>query len=112
MTPKQRMLAAYRGQLADMVPVAPEFWYYLPARLMGVDMIRFEREIPQSFGLIDPSLGRLATRPDLFATQAGDFQSFGIDDHIDPGTRLGGGANIRKVVLEPCFAVDAVVGQH
>lgn len=46
MTPKQRMLAAYRGQLPDTVPVAPEFWYYLPARLLGVDMVRFEREIP------------------------------------------------------------------
>lgn len=46
MTPKQRMLAAYRGELPDRVPVAPEFWYYLPARLLGVDMVRFEREIP------------------------------------------------------------------
>ncbi len=46
MTPKQRMLAAYRGELPDTVPVAPEFWYYLPARLLGVDMVRFEREIP------------------------------------------------------------------
>jgi hypothetical protein len=46
MTPKQRMLAAYRGELPDTVPVAPEFWYYLPARLLGVDMVRFEREVP------------------------------------------------------------------
>ena len=28
------MLAAYRGELPDTVPVAPEFWYYLPARLL------------------------------------------------------------------------------
>jgi len=40
------MLAAYRGELPDTVPVAPEFWYYLPARLLGVDIVRFEREIP------------------------------------------------------------------
>ena len=46
LTPKQRMLAASRGELPDTVPVAPEFWYYLPARLLGVDMVRFEREIP------------------------------------------------------------------
>lgn len=46
MTPKQRMLAAYRGQLPDTVPVAPEFWYYLPARLLGLDMVTFEREVP------------------------------------------------------------------
>lgn len=46
MTPKQRMLAAYRGQAADTVPVAPEFWYYIPARLLGVDMLTFQREVP------------------------------------------------------------------
>lgn len=46
MTPKQRMVAAYRGQLPDMVPIAPEFWYYLPAKLLGMDMITFERDTP------------------------------------------------------------------
>jgi hypothetical protein len=46
MTPKQRMLAAYRGEAADTVPVAPEFWYYVPAKLLGVDMVTFEREVP------------------------------------------------------------------
>jgi len=45
MTTKQRMLAAYRGQLPDYVPVAPEFWYYVPAKLLGMDMITFEREV-------------------------------------------------------------------
>ena len=45
-TPKQRMLAAYRGQPCDRPPVAPEFWYYYPARLLGVDMIAFERDVP------------------------------------------------------------------
>ncbi len=46
MTGRQRMLAAYRGQPVDTVPVAPEFWYYVPAKLMGVDMIKFQREVP------------------------------------------------------------------
>jgi hypothetical protein len=46
MTPKQRMLAAYRGETTDVLPVAPEFWYYIPARLLGVDMVTFEREVP------------------------------------------------------------------
>jgi len=40
------MLAAYRGQPVDAVPVAPEFWYYIPAKLLGVDMTTFEREVP------------------------------------------------------------------
>lgn len=45
-TPKQRMLAAYRGLPLDRPPVAPEFWYYYPARVLGVDMVAFEREVP------------------------------------------------------------------
>jgi hypothetical protein len=47
MTGKQRMLAAYRGAFPDdRVAVAPEFWYYYPARLLGVDMIEFARDVP------------------------------------------------------------------
>lgn len=46
MTPKQRMLAAYRGETADTTPIAPEFWYYYPAKVLGVDMIQFQREVP------------------------------------------------------------------
>lgn len=45
-TPKKRMLNAYRGIFSDHYPVAPEFWYYYPAKVMGIDMIEFEREIP------------------------------------------------------------------
>ncbi len=45
-SPRQRMLDAYRGVPSDRFPVAPEFWYYYPARLLGVDMIAFEREVP------------------------------------------------------------------
>ncbi len=41
MTPKQRMLNAYRGIPSDRLPVAPEFWYYYPAKVLGVDMIEF-----------------------------------------------------------------------
>lgn len=46
MTGKQRMLNAYRGVPNDRPAIAPEFWYYYPARLLGLDMIRFAREIP------------------------------------------------------------------
>lgn len=44
-TPKQRMLNAYRGVANDRPAVAPEFWYYYPAKLLKVDMIEF-RSIP------------------------------------------------------------------
>jgi len=46
LTGKQRMLNAYRGVFSDKVPVAPEFWYYYPAKVLGVDMIQFAREVP------------------------------------------------------------------
>lgn len=40
------MLNAYRGEPNDRSAVAPEFWYYYPAKVLGVDMIEFEREVP------------------------------------------------------------------
>ncbi|MEI8121731.1 MAG: uroporphyrinogen decarboxylase family protein [bacterium] len=43
MTPKQRMLNAYRGIRSDRLPVAPEFWYYYPAKVLGVDMMEFAK---------------------------------------------------------------------
>jgi hypothetical protein len=43
LTPKQRMLNAYRGVPSDRPPVAPEFWFYYPAKVLGVDMIEFSR---------------------------------------------------------------------
>ena len=43
---KQRMLNAYKGIKSDRFPVAPEFWYYYPAKVLNVPMIEFEREIP------------------------------------------------------------------
>jgi hypothetical protein len=39
------MLAAYRGERADRVAIAPEFWFYYPARLLGVDMLEFQRDV-------------------------------------------------------------------
>ncbi len=45
-TGKQRMLNAYRGIANDRVAIAPEFWCYYPAKVLGVDMIEFEREVP------------------------------------------------------------------
>lgn len=46
LTPKQRMLNAYRGLPSDRYPVAPEFWYYYPAKVLGVSLVEFEREVP------------------------------------------------------------------
>ena len=46
MNGKQRMLNAYRGVRSDRAAIAPEFWYYYPAKLLGVDMIEFQRATP------------------------------------------------------------------
>lgn len=46
------MLRAYRGEWSDRRPVAPEFWYYYPAKLLGVSMLTYEREIPMWQGLL------------------------------------------------------------
>lgn len=46
LTGKKRMLNAYKGIADDRAPVAPEFWNYYPAKVLGVSMIEFEREIP------------------------------------------------------------------
>ncbi len=45
-SPKERMLHAYRGVFSDRYPVAPEFWYYYPAKVLGVGMVEFQLEIP------------------------------------------------------------------
>ena len=45
-SPKQRMLNAYRGVYSDFYPVSPEFWCYYPARVLGVDMVEFQRKVP------------------------------------------------------------------
>ena len=46
MTSKERMIKSYRGEKTDTIPVAPEFWYYYPAKFMHVDMITLEKEVP------------------------------------------------------------------
>lgn len=40
------MLAAYTGQPSDQIPVAPEFWYYIPAKVLGISMLQLELEVP------------------------------------------------------------------
>lgn len=48
---KKRMIKAYRGEVQRQIPVAPELWYYYPAKLLKVDMMTFEKEIPFHEGL-------------------------------------------------------------
>jgi hypothetical protein len=50
-TPRERMLAAYEGRFADRIPVAPEFWYYIPAKVLNVPMVTLELEIPHWLAL-------------------------------------------------------------
>ena len=41
MKPRERMLAAIRQEPADRYAVAPELWYYIPARVLGMNLIDF-----------------------------------------------------------------------
>lgn len=117
MTAKQRMLNAYRGLPADTVPVAPEFWYYYPAKLLGLDMIEFAREVPfhlalkrtfetfecEGWGIASPGIPnpdveveaqerwlddrRLETRCEI-RTSAGTVTTGGLSDREEPGWAL------------------------
>jgi len=116
MTPKARMLAAYRGEPLDRVPVAPEFWYYVPARLLGLDMIEFGRvphwqALQETFrhydcdgwGIVGPAWppgpfkgesartdlpdGRFEMRH-VTHTSAGDFVSRSLHDPAEPAWQL------------------------
>lgn len=51
-TPKQRMLNAYKGIFSDFIPVAPEFWYFYPAKVLGVTMAEFQREFKHWQGML------------------------------------------------------------
>jgi hypothetical protein len=52
-TSKQRMLNAYKGIYSDLIPVAPEFWFFYPAKVLGISMAEFQREIPHWKGLLE-----------------------------------------------------------
>jgi len=111
------MLAAYRGEKLDRVAVAPEFWCYLPARLLGMDMIQIERDIAHwralretfrhydcdGWGIVGPSGppspftgeshetplpgGRIETRH-VTHTPSGDLVSRSLHDPHDPSWPL------------------------
>ena len=52
-TPKQRMLNAYKGIFSDFIPVAPEFWFFYPAKVLGVTMAEFQREFKHWQGMLE-----------------------------------------------------------
>jgi len=52
-TPKQRMLNAYTDQKNDIIPAAPEFWFFYPAKILGVSMAEYQREIPHYVGMLE-----------------------------------------------------------
>ncbi|MCL4418044.1 MAG: hypothetical protein M1365_15390, partial [Actinobacteria bacterium] len=52
-TPKQRMLNAYKGVYSDYYPVAPEFWFFYPAKVLGISMMEFQRNVPHWRGMLE-----------------------------------------------------------
>lgn len=105
-TPRQRMLNAYLGQWSDRYPVAPEFWCYLPARLLGVDMIILEREVPhwqallttfehygtEGWGIVAPS------RPNPLVATRSTMQSLGDGRFIESSDCITPHGALRTVV--------------
>lgn len=51
-SPKQRMLNAYRGIYSDHYPVNPEFWSYYPAKILGLNLVEYELEVPMWKGIL------------------------------------------------------------
>ena len=52
-TPKQRMLNAYKGVYSDYYPIAPEFWFFYPAKVLGISVMEFQRDVPHWRGLLE-----------------------------------------------------------
>ena len=102
MTPRQRMLAAYRGELADTVPVAPEFWYYVPARLLGVDMVTFEREVPL-WEALQQTFRHYGTEG--WAIVGGGIPTEGVSSREEWLDRGGGRFESRVTIETPCGAL-------
>jgi len=100
------MLAAYQGSAVDTTPVAPEFWYYIPARLLEVPMHTLELEIPhwqalqhtfqhyqcEGWGIVAPGLPRYTHSQQRWlengileeTTRIGPLSSRRILDRIEP----------------------------
>ena len=100
-TPRERMLAAYAGRFSDVVPVAPEFWYYVPARLMNMPMYRFEMEVPhwkalqltfkhyrcEGWGIVAPAVPHGWPAQQRSATRKMEDGRFEVINSIEAGGR-------------------------
>lgn len=48
---KQRMINAYKGVYSDYIPVAPEFWFFYPAKVLGISVAEFQHNYPHWYGM-------------------------------------------------------------
>ena len=104
------MLAAYRGRKLDRVAVAPEFWYYLPARLLGLNMIDFSRRVPfwqalketfvhygcEGWGAVSP-----AGPPGPFRSESDETQLDGGRIEVRSVTHTPAGDLVSRSLLDP-----------
>lgn len=120
-TPRQRMLNAYLGRWSDRYPVAPEFWCYLPARLLGLDMITLEREVPhwqallttfehygsEGWGIVAPA------RPNPLVETRSTMQNLGEGRYSATTLSATPHGNLRTVTLydrrQPSWVVERPV---
>jgi uroporphyrinogen decarboxylase len=112
------MLKAYLGQWSDRYPVAPEFWCYLPAKLLGVDMITLEREVPhwqallatfahyssEGWGVVGPA------RPNPLVETRSSMQALGEGRYRDTVHSVTPHGTLRTITLydrrQPSWVVE------
>jgi hypothetical protein len=117
-SPRQRMLNAYRGVWSDCRPVAPEFWYFVPAQVLGIDMVTFEREV-HIWQALHATVKHYGTegwcitwpeRPNPDVETRSRFESMGegrYQDHVTTRTPHGVLASCQQYdVREPSWVIE------
>ena len=115
-SPKMRMLNAYRGIYSDYYPVSPEFWCFYPAKVLGVSMVEFQREIPHWKGMLETFrkyqadgwcvAGADVENPHM--EKVSDFRKISEDKYRDVQTISCGGLKFGRSFVyhttDPCWA--------
>ena len=120
-TPKQRMLNAYRNIKNDVIPAAPEFWFFYPAKVLGVTMAEFQREIPHYQGLLQTfkkfdcegwGIGFPKFLNDR-VTKTSDYKSIGDGKYRDKQKIIAGGKEYTQSYIYsndiPCWEEERAV---
>lgn len=121
-SPRDRMLAAYRGEFSDVVPVAPEFWYYIPARVLGIPMYQLQLEVPhwqalqrtfkhyqtEGWGIVAPTIQAGHGTAEHTLTHRLDERRFEVVQTLEAGRRVLTSRTMLDAV-EPSWLVERYI---